>query len=118
MTRPSSVHELAQWQAEGRSLSGIDLSELSLAEPSGSYRTSLYVGTQLSRGVDSMIASLSEAITKPATEIQQVPDLDDVLKDLEVVSSSPGSMRDMSRNELLGRDGEAFLNNIRRETLF
>jgi hypothetical protein len=68
--------------------------------------------------VDSMIASLSEAITKPAEAVQHIPDLDDVLRDLESVSSDSGSIRDMSRNDLVGKDGEDFLNNIRRETFF
>lgn len=63
--------------------------------------------------IDSFIASLSQAVETATIETVTPPDLNDVAHDLDVLTSANIS-RELTREQIMGRDGRDFIRNIKR----
>jgi hypothetical protein len=64
--------------------------------------------------IDSMIASLSDAVGKPADKFTYVPELTDILHDMKSKMSPESQPEQLTKEVLIGQDGVDFVKNLRR----
>ena len=64
--------------------------------------------------IDHFIASLSQVVETAEVQPVSVPDLSDVAHDLDAISASTHISKELSREQIMGKDGADFVKNIKR----